>query len=121
MQTVSDPKNATQESVADASSSGADANKQALHLVLGAQRIIVEEMAFAATAMLDRVRTETHLFGEFAAKLAESHSVQDWNAMGRECSQHQLEFARREWERMFKHGVRLIETTSNLYGGALRN
>ena len=121
MQTVFDPKNATQESLADAAVSGADANKQALHLMLGAQRMIFGEAAFAACAMLDRVRTETHLFNEFAAKLAESHSVQAWNAMGRECGQHQLEFARRDCERLFKHGARLIETTSKLFGGPPQN
>src|SRR3979411_874715 len=99
MQALSDPKDATQELVADAPTSGADANKRTLHLVLGAQRIILEEMAFAAAAMLDRVRAETHLFGEFAAKLAESHSVQDWKAMTRDCSQHQLEFMRRDCDR----------------------
>src|SRR5215207_4520618 len=71
-----------------------DANKQALHFMLGAQRMVLEEVAFTAYAMLDRVRTETHLVGEFAAKLAESHSVHDLNAMARECGKHQLEFIR---------------------------
>ena len=109
MQALPDPKDTTLKLAADAATSEADANKQALHLMLGAQRMIFEEMAFAACAMLDRERTETHLFGEFAAKLAESHSVRDWSAMGRECSQHQLEFARRDCERLFKHGARLMK------------
>lgn len=92
----------------------AEANKQALHFMLGAQRMMLEEVAFAADAMLDRVRTETHLAGEFAARLAEAHSVRDLNAMARECSEHQLEFVRRECDRMLRHGERLIEATSSL-------
>jgi hypothetical protein len=91
-----------------------DADRQALHFMLGAQRMIFEETVFAAYAMLDRIRTEIHLFGEFAAKLASAHSVQDWKAMGRECSQHQLEFVRRDCDRLFRHSERLIEATTNL-------
>jgi len=91
-----------------------DANKQALHFMLGAQRMLLEEVAFAACATLDRVRTETHLFSEFATKFAESHSVRDLNAMVRECGTHQLEFVRRECDRMLRHGERLVEAGSNL-------
>ena len=91
-----------------------DANKNALHFMLGAQRMMLEEAAFAAYATLDRVRTETHLFSEFASKLGTAHSVQDWKAMSSECGQHQLEFIRRDCDRMLKHGERLIEATSNL-------
>src|SRR5713226_4885496 len=85
-----EPGGAAQESEADPATRPAIANKQALHFMLGTQRMILEEIAFAAVAMLDRVRTETQLFGEFAAKLARSHSVRDWSAMGRECGQQQL-------------------------------
>ena len=91
-----------------------EANKKALHFMLGAQRMMLEEAVFAAYATLDRVRTETHLFSEFASKLGAAHSVQDWKAMGSECGQHQLEFIRRDSERMLKHAERLIEATSNL-------
>jgi len=92
----------------------ADANKKAVHFMLGAQRMMLEEAVFAAYATLDRVRTETHLFNEFASKLGAAHSVQDWKAVGSECGQHQLEFIRRDCDRMLKHGERLIEATSNL-------
>jgi hypothetical protein len=92
----------------------ADTNKNALHFMPGAQRMMLEEAMFAAYATLDRVRTETDLFSEFASKLAAAHSVQDWKAMGSECGQHQLEFIRRDCDRMFKHGERLIGATSNL-------
>lgn len=92
----------------------ANANRQALHFLLGAQRVMLEEMAFTAYATLDRVRSETHLFGEFAARLAKAHSVHDLNAMTGECGKHQLEFVRRECDRMFRHGERLIEATTSL-------
>ena len=101
-------------SAADSETRWDDANKRALHFMFGVQRVILEEMAFAAYATLDRVRTETHLLGEFASKLGAAHSVQDWKAMGSECGQHQLEFIQRESDRAFKHGERLIEATSNL-------
>jgi len=91
-----------------------DANKQALHFMLGAQRMLLEEVVFTAYATLDRVRTETHLFSEFAAKFAEAHSVRDLNAMARECGLHQIEFVRRECDRMLRHGERLVEASSKL-------
>ena len=109
-----EPKALEQQQPADRVTQQADAKKQMLHFMFGAHRMMLEEMAFAAYAMLDRVRTETHLWNEFAAKLAGSHSVHDWNAMGKECSQHQLEFLRRDCDRMLRHGERLVEATSNL-------
>ena len=91
-----------------------DANRRALHFMLGAQRMMLEEAVFAAYATLDRVRTETHLSNEFVSKLGTAHSVQDWKAVGSECGQHQLEFVRRDSDRMLRHGERLIEATLNL-------
>ena len=114
MMELSEPNGAVRMSAADLPKNWDDANKRALHFALGAQRMILEEMVFAACATLDRVRTETHLFSEFASKLGAAHSVQDWKAMGSECGQHQLEFIRRDCDRMLKHGERLIEATSNL-------
>ena len=114
MQALSEPQVQTQEPAADTTAGWDEANKRALHLMFGAQRVMVDEMMFAVEAMSDRMRTETHLFGEFAAKLAGSHSVHDWNTMGRECSQHQLEFLRRDCDRLLRHGERLVEATSNL-------
>lgn len=111
---LSEPKGAVPMSAIGSAKQWDDANKSALHFMIGAQRIILEEMAFAAYATLDRVRTETHLFGEFASKLGAAHSVQDWKAMGSECGQQQLEFVRRDCDRMLRHGGRLFEATSNL-------
>ena len=102
------------EQPADSATRQFDANKQAVHFMLGAQRLMLEEMLFAAAAMFDRAQTEAHLWSEFAAKLAESHSVRDLNAMGRECGKHQLEFIRRDYDRMLRHGGRLLEATSDL-------
>jgi hypothetical protein len=114
MSEYAEQKTVEQEQPADRVTQGVDARKQMLHFMLGAQRMMLEEAAFTAVTMLDRVRTETHLAGEFAARLAEAHSVRDLNAMGRECGKHQLEFIRRECDRMCRHGERLIEATSDL-------
>jgi hypothetical protein len=114
MMELSEPRGAAHASAADPTARWDNANKQALHFILGAQRMILEEMAFTAVAMLDRTRTETQLFGEFASKLAESHSVRNWKALGKECGQHQLEFVRRDCDRMLRHGERLIDATSDL-------
>jgi len=92
----------------------ADANRRALDLMFGAQKLLMEELVFISNEMLDRTRTETHLFAEFVSKFAGSHSVKDWGTMCRECSQHQLDFIRRDCDRLFRHGERMIETTSSL-------
>src|SRR5438067_1448724 len=98
MTELAETKVAEQEQPAERAARPVDANGQTLHFMIGAQRMLLEEMVFAAYAMFDRVRTETHLWSEFAAKLASSHSVQDLNVMGRECGKHQLEFIRREYD-----------------------
>ena len=92
----------------------ADANRRTLDFMFGAQKIFLEEVVFATNEMLDRTRTETHLFAEFVSKLAASHSVRDWRSMYADCTQHQLDFIRRDCERLFKHGQRMIETTASL-------
>jgi hypothetical protein len=103
MPKLAETKAVEREQPADSATREADANKQTLHFMLGAQRMMLEEMAFAAGAMLDRVRTKTHLWGEFASKLTSSHSVRDLNAMARECGKQQLEFIRRDCDRLFRH------------------
>lgn len=111
---LSEPKGARPMSAADSAKRWNDANGRALHFMFGAQRMILEEKAFAAYATLDRVRTEIHLLGEFASKLGAAHSVQDWRTMGSECGQHQLEFIRRDCDRVFRHGERSIKAASDL-------
>ena len=97
------------------------ANKHALHFMMGAQAAIFEEMVFAGYELLDRTRTEMHLFSEFVAKTTAAHSVKDIRTMCEECSQHQIDSVRCDSERLFKHGERMIETTSKLFGNRSQN
>ena len=103
-----------QQSMSDTTAQLTKANKNALHFLMGAQRAILEEMVFAGDEMLERAQTETHLLSEFISKMAGSHSVKDLKTMYGECGQHQIDFIRRDSERLFKHGERMIETTSKL-------
>jgi hypothetical protein len=94
-------------------------NECALNFMFGAQKAVLEEVVFAGNEILDRTRTETHLFSEFVSKMAGSHSVKDLRTMFEECGQHQIDFVRRDTERLFKHGKRMIETASNLFRNRL--
>ncbi len=105
-----------EQSAADAAAKLTKANKNALDFMFGAQKALLEEMVFAGNEILDRARSETHLLSEFIAKMAGSHSVKDLKTMCQECGQHQIDFIRRDSERLFKHGERMIETASNLFG-----
>ncbi len=99
---------------ADAAARFTKANKSALDFLFGAQKMLLEQEVFASNEMLDRARTETHLLSEFVSKIAGSHSVKDLGTMYRECSQHQIDFLRRDSERLFKHGQRMLDAVSNL-------
>jgi thymidine kinase len=101
-------------SVANAVARATKTNRSALDFIFGAQKMMLEEIAFISNEMLDRTRTEMHLFSEIASKVAGAHSVKDMKAMCEECGQHQIDFIRRDSERLFKHGERLIEATSKL-------
>jgi hypothetical protein len=103
-----------EDSVANAMARATKANKCALDFTFHAQKAMLDDMIFASNEIFDRIRTETHLFSEFASKMAGSHSVKDLQTMREECGQHQIDFVRRDSERLFKHGERMIETTSNL-------
>jgi len=103
-----------QQSVADTATRLSKANKNALDFLMGAQKAMLEEIVFAGNEMLERAQTETHLLSEFISKMAGSHSVKDLKTMCGECGQHQIDFIRRDSERLFKHGERMIETTSKL-------
>jgi hypothetical protein len=96
-------------------------NKSALEFVFGTQNMLLDELVFAGNEILDRTRTETHLFSEFISKIAESHSVKDLRTMFEECSRHQIDFLRRDSERLFRHGDRLLESVSNLVVNRLRS
>jgi len=106
---------------ANAEAEATKLNQGALEFLLGAQRMMFEEWVFLGDEMLERTRTEMQLFTEFVAKLAAAHSVRDVTTMCQECGQHQLDFFRRDSERLFKHGERMIATTSNLISGRSLN
>jgi hypothetical protein len=75
----------------------------------------LEEAVFATQEWLDRARTETHLFAEFSSKMAGAHSVNNVKTMFEECGQHQIDFIRRDCERIFKHSRRMIDAASSLF------
>lgn len=93
----------------------ARASVDGLQFLFGAQKLAVAEFAFAMDEMMERTKTETHLLSEFISKLAGSHSVKDIRIMAAECARHQLDFIRRDCDRLFKHGDRVIEATSRLF------
>ena len=107
--------------VANAEAEATRLNQSAMAFMLGAQKMMFEELVFFGDEMLERTQTETHLFTEFATKMAGAHSVRDIKTMCQECGQHQLDFLRRDTERLFRHGERMIEATSNLIGEGARN
>ena len=108
-------------SVANAEAEATRLNQGALEFMLGAQKMMFEELVFFGDQMLERTRTEMHLFTEFVAKMAGAHSVKDIRTMCQECGQHQLDFFRRDSERLFKHGERMIAASSNLINGRTLN
>ena len=104
-----------EQSTAEAATRMTAANKHALDFMMGAQKLLLEEIVFASNELLERSRSEMHLLSEFVSKMAGSHSVKDIKTMGTECAQHQIDFVRRDSERLFKHGERMIEATANLF------
>jgi len=109
------------EETAEMSEQVALSNKHAFEMLIGSQQILLEELVFASNEMMDRARTETHLLAEFASKLAGVHSVKGIQTMVQECGRHQLDFLRRDCERLFKHGQRLIDASVNLAGQRWQN
>ena len=91
------------------------ANALAAGFIFGAQKLILEEMVFAGNEILDRAQTELHLLSELVSKMAGAHSVKDIRTMYEECGKHQLEFIRRDCDRVFNNGERVIEAASNLF------
>jgi hypothetical protein len=105
-----------EQSVTDTATRLTKANKNALDFLMSAQKVMLEELVFTGNEMLERTRTETHLLSEFVSKMAGSHSVKDLKTLYEECGQHQIDFLRRDSERLFKHGERMIEATAKLFG-----
>ena len=106
---------------ADAAARFSDANKDALHLMMGVQTALLREMVFAGYEIFDRTRTEMHLFAECASKIASAHSVGDIRTTWAECSRHQLDYMRRDTDRLLMHGEQMIETATKLFGSRSQN
>jgi len=97
------------------------ADRYASGYVADARNALFEEILFAGNEFLDRTITEAHLFNEFLSKIAEAHSLRDYSAMYQACSRHQLDFVRRDTERLLKHSERVIDNTSKLVESWRRN
>ena len=90
-------------------------HQRAANFMPGLGKLIFEEIQFASNEMLERTQTEMHLLSELMSKIAGAHSVSNITAVYEECGKHQIEFFRRDWDRVFKHGERMIEATANLF------
>ena len=113
---LSEARELSDQTTADAAMGVAKANMNTLNFLFGAQRLLLAEFLFASNEMFERARTEMHLFAEFVAKMAEAHSVKGIHEMAQECARHQIDFVRRDSERLFSHGQRSIETAAKLLG-----
>ena len=107
--------------VADISIRVAQSNRHIVDLLLGAQKLFLEEAVFANNEFLDRAQTEAHLLTEFVSKMAEAHSVSGIRTMLEECGKHQIDFIRRDCERLYKHSQRIVEANFNLIGQQRQN
>jgi len=104
-----------EQATAEAATQMAKANQRVANFVFGAQKLMLEELVVTSNAMVERAQTEMHLFSELASKMSGAHSVKDIRTMYEECSKHQIELVRRDCDRLFRHGERLIEATSSLF------
>jgi hypothetical protein len=98
----------------DADSRLTKANRYAFSILAGTRNVLLDELLFAGNEFFDRAVAETRILNEFLAKLAEAHSVKDFGTMYQECTRHQLDFIRRDTERLLKHSERVIDNTAKL-------
>ena len=110
----SEARNMTEQVTAEATEQVNKVNRNTLNFLFGAQRLVLEELVFAGNELVERARTETHLFTEFVSKIAGVHSVNGIREMATECGQHQIDFIRRDSERIFAHGQRMIDAALKL-------
>ena len=112
---LSEQGSATSEQLAtDAASQLTKANKYAFSVLADARNVLLDEMLFAGSEFFQRALAETKIFNEFLSKLAEAHSVKDLGAVYQECTKHQLDFIRRDTERLLKHSERVIDNAAKL-------
>jgi hypothetical protein len=114
MTEFSEARSMTEQAAAEATARVDKANRNTLSFLFGAQRLVSEELVFASNELLERARTEMHLFTEFVSKMAGAHSVRGIQEMVTECGQHQIDFVRRDSERIFAHGQRMIDAALKL-------
>ena len=115
MNELSDQDTATSEQLAtDAASQLTKTNRYGFSLLAGTRNVLLDEMLFVGNEFFDRAVAETRIFNEFLAKLAEAHSVKDFGTMYQECTRHQLDFIRRDTERLLKHSERVFDNTAKL-------
>ena len=114
MNEFSEARSMTEQAAAEATERVTTANQNTLNVLFGAQQLVLEEFVFASNELLERARTETHLFTEFVSKMASVHSVRGIREMTTECGQHQIDFIRRDSERVFAHGQRMVDAALKL-------
>jgi hypothetical protein len=115
MTELSEQVTATSEQLAtDTASQLSKANRYAFSFLAGARNVWLDEMLFAGNEFFERATAETKIFNEFLSKIAEAHSVKDIGTMCQECTKHQLDFIRRDTERLLKHSERAIDNTAKL-------
>jgi hypothetical protein len=83
--------------------------------MLGVQKLMLEEFIFLGNELFDRTQTELHLFSELVSKMAGAHSVKGIRTMCEECGEHQLEFIRRDCDRILKNSEHVIDAASDLF------
>lgn len=101
--------------VVEATGPVGQANRRIIDFLYGAQRVALEEAVFVTQEWLDRARTETHLLAELTSKMAGAHSVNNVKTMYEECGQHQIDFIRRDCDRIFNHSRRMVDAVSRLF------
>jgi hypothetical protein len=114
MAEFSEARNMTEQAAAEAAERVTKVNQNTLNFLFGAHRLVMEELVFASNELLERARTEAHLFTEFVSKMAGAHSVNGIREMATECGQHQIDFIRRDSERIFAHGQRMVDAALKL-------
>lgn len=114
MAEFSEARNMTEQAAAEATERVTKANQDNLDFLFGANRLLLDEFVFASNELLERARTEMHLFTEFISKMAGVHSVRGIHEMFRDCGQHQIDFVRRDSERIFVHGQRMVDAALKL-------
>ncbi|KQW20625.1 hypothetical protein ASC80_10330 [Afipia sp. Root123D2] len=92
-----------------------EANQRISNFMLGVQKLMLEEFVFLGSEFLDRTQTEMNLFSEFVSKMAGAHSVKGISTMYEECREHQLEFIRRDCDRILKNSEHVIDAASDLF------